>query len=56
MMLVANICRVIWSDRGTIDAIGNLVQTASIAEVVVVSISSPERRGDGTAVGAFSTL
>ena len=43
-------------NKGTIGSIHLIIETTSIAEIVTITISSPERCGGGTTVNTLSTL
>ena len=44
------------SNRWPVDTVGDFVEAAGIAQVVIVTVATPQRRGYGPAVGALATL
>lgn len=44
------------TDGRTIGPVGQLVQTASIAQIVIVAVATPKRRSNCATIGAFSAL
>ena len=44
------------ADGRAVDAVGDFVEAAGVAQVVVVAVATPQRRRYGAAVGALAAL